>query len=241
MRRAIDKLRHTYNFGSAITLNEQQFYAILGLFNQSVKGSRSALQSENCIIRANIPGIGAVVVKHYHRGGWLRFLITSNYLRNGLARSQREYDILREVQRLGVSVPTALAYASKGRLFYKAWLVTKEIPNSMSLAELSLRDAGRAEQAIDQLMKQLYRLIEQGIYHVDLHPGNVLVDADGAVYIIDFDKAKLWPRKKNELRDRYLYRWRRAVIKHNLPEILSEVACLHLRYNFEKTASELKA
>jgi 3-deoxy-D-manno-octulosonic acid kinase len=85
-------------------------------------------------------------------------------------------------------------------------------------------------------MKQLYLLIEEGIYHVDLHPGNVLVDNNHNVYVIDFDKARCWTGPKNELRDLYLHRWRRAVIKHNLPETLSEIACLHLRYNFGKKA-----
>lgn len=234
MREAIEKLKRTYNFGSTVTLSEQQFFAILGLFNRSVKGSRSALESENCIIRADIPGIGAVVVKHYRRGGLLRHIIAASYFRCGPPRSQREYEILSLAKDIGISVPSVVAYASKGILFYRAWLVTKEIPNSITLADLSTKDLKRAENGVDLLMKQLYLLIEEGIYHVDLHPGNVLVDDNDNVFVIDFDKACRWTGSKNDLRDLYLHRWRRAVIKHNLPETLSEIACLHLRYNFEK-------
>lgn len=234
MRKAVEELKEIYRFTSAIDLSEQQFYALLGLFNQPVKGLRSALQAENCIIRSTIPGIGPVVVKHYRRGGWLRRLISRHYLRWGAARSEREYVLLQQVREVGVNAPDVIAHASRGLLFYQAWLVTREISDTVTLADLSCTDLPRAEAALDLMMRQLYLLIEAAIFHVDLHPGNVLVDPNGKVYLIDFDKAQSWEGSKNKLRDLYLCRWRRAVIKHQLPEILSETASLFLRRNFEK-------
>jgi predicted unusual protein kinase regulating ubiquinone biosynthesis (AarF/ABC1/UbiB family) len=65
-------------------------------------------------------------------------------------------------------------------------------------------------------------LAENRILHVDLHPGNILVDTRPQVYIIDFDKAVTTAYHSSKLRQRYIRRWRRAVIKHELPLFLHE-------------------
>ena len=61
----------------------------------------------------------------------------------------------------------------------------------------------------------------------------MLVDHEDQVYLVDFDKAKRFSGPLNELRDHYLCRWRRAVIKHELPETLSEMMSADLRQNFD--------
>jgi len=66
---------------------------------------------------------------------------------------------------------------------------------------------------------QVSALIEHGILHVDLHPGNVLVNPEGRLFLIDFDKARLYKNSRG-LKDKYLRRWRRAVDKHDLPPFL---------------------
>jgi 3-deoxy-D-manno-octulosonic acid kinase len=70
---------------------------------------------------------------------------------------------------------------------------------------------------------------------VDLHPGNVLVDSNSRVYLIDFDKARYSYLNKDKLRVKYISRWRRAVIKHRLPESLWEMMSSELR-KIDKTA-----
>lgn len=52
--------------------------------------------------------------------------------------------------------------------------------------------------------------------------GNVLVYPEQSVYLIDFDKARHFKGSASDLRKAYICRWRRAVIKHGLPEVLSE-------------------
>ena len=73
------------------------------------------------------------------------------------------------------------------------------------------------------VIKQVSILIKNKILHVDLHPGNVIVGNQNQVYLLDFDKASIFPGEKNALRSRYLRRWNRAIQKHGLPEILSEI------------------
>jgi hypothetical protein len=49
------------------------------------------------------------------------------------------------------------------------------------------------------------------------------------VHVVDFDNARPFDGSERDLRDQYLRRWRRAVIKHNLPETLSELMAMELR------------
>jgi 3-deoxy-D-manno-octulosonic acid kinase len=66
-------------------------------------------------------------------------------------------------------------------------------------------------------------LIQHRILHVDLHPGNVIMDAAGKVYLLDFDRGKVYHGDRQKLKNRYLTRWQRAVNKHGLPEFLAEM------------------
>ena len=65
-------------------------------------------------------------------------------------------------------------------------------------------------------------LVQNKILHVDLHPGNVIVDPEGKVYLLDFDKGRIFRGSRQRLQERYFARWKRAVIKHGLPAMLIE-------------------
>jgi len=182
---------------------------------------------------AQLEGVGSVVVKYYTRGGLLRYVVKRRYLKWGKTRCQIEYELLQKVRNLGVNAPEPIAYASLGGLFYKGWLVTREIRQKQTLAELSCADEEHAHIVMKDLIDHVSTLINNNILHVDLHPGNVLVDSDDRVFLLDFDKARLSRRNKNKLRDHYLSRWRRAVIKHRLPEMLCETLGAGLVKNYE--------
>jgi 3-deoxy-D-manno-octulosonic acid kinase len=55
---------------------------------------------------------------------------------------------------------------------------------------------------------------------VDLHPGNILLDGNNTIFIIDFDKAYRYSKSKTQLARAYQNRWTRAVHKYKLPERL---------------------
>jgi 3-deoxy-D-manno-octulosonic acid kinase len=175
--------------------------------------------------------------------------------------------MLLRVRGLGVSAPEPIIFAYKGSFLYKAWLVTREVERSQSLFHLaqegSLKGGLDAVAITEKVAELVIRLIMSGVKHVDLHPGNVLVDEHGDVFLIDFDKAQILSTLANSsflrsvqashsmcdpggalpvpapamreisqlraLRDFYLRRWRRAVIKHHLPESIAEVMCLKLK------------
>ncbi len=173
---------------------------------------------------AVIEDLGRVVIKHYFRGGILRHIIRRTYLKTGKSRCRAEFETLTAVSRMGVNVPHPVAFASKskGFFFYHAWLVTKEIPSGVTLAELSRSAPHRAEAVMPEVTAQINRLIKHRLLHVDLHPGNVLIDSDSHVYLIDFDRARSGIKSRSRLAAYYRKRWRRAVVKHQLPAFLYE-------------------
>ena len=101
--------------------------------------------------------------------------------------------------------------------------VTREIHQPLSLARLSLLDEEKARAALISAIEQVSLLIQNAILHVDLHPGNVIVDSAEKVYLLDFDRGHVYHGSRRKLKDRYLTRWQRAVRKHGLPTILTEM------------------
>lgn len=234
MTECVRKIVDGYQLGLANDVAPQALSQLLKLVNHPVAGARSLLGGRARVAVGEVQGIGQVVVKHYMRGGLLGKFVGRRYLRNGMTRCEGEFNLLQVARSAGISVPEPVAFISQGALWYRAWLVTKEIKDEQSLAELSLSDEEHARDFMEEVVKQVTLLIERGIWHVDLHPGNILIDSSSKVYLLDFDKARCVSQDRNELRDRYICRWRRAVIKHKLPEILSELMCLGLRRNAQE-------
>ncbi len=233
MSTALTRTYDSYHFGSSSDLTDRQLKQLIRLFNTPTNTADSVLGGRSSVMIAQIEGIGSVVVKYYTRGGLVRYLVKRRYLKWGKTRCQIEYELLQKVRRLGVSAPEPTVYAFRGGLFYKGWLVTREIKDKETLAELSCADEERARIVMKDLIDQVSTLIKNNIFHVDLHPGNVLVDNGDRVFLLDFDKTRLSRRDKNRLRDNYLSRWRRAVIKYRLPDMLCETLGAALEKNYE--------
>ena len=223
MKSVHTKRYYSYHFGSSWDLTDQHLKQLSELFDRPMNTAESVLGGRTGVTISELEGFGSVVVKYYARGGLIRRLVKQRYLKWGKARCQLEYEVMQDVRRFGVNAPEPIAYAYKGKIFYKAWLVTKEIECPQTLAELALSDEGCARSVMGELVDQVSALIGNKILHVDLHPGNVVIDSSGRVFLLDFDKAYTCAQNRNKLRDRYLSRWRRAIIKHGLPEMLSEM------------------
>lgn len=223
-----------YNIQAQRPLNEGQVGAILDLIKKPALTRSLGLAGRRATSTGEVEGLGEVVVKHYARGGALRGLLRSIYLRFGKVRSQIEFELMRRAREVGVNAPIPIAYVYKGSLLYHTWLITEKISSQESLAELSRTQEDRARLAMEKLIQQINLLIKHNIYHVDLHPGNILVTSSNEVYIVDFDKAYQCKNCSKGLRDRYIHRWRRAVLKHELPDFLSEMMCLGLRQRSAK-------
>jgi 3-deoxy-D-manno-octulosonic acid kinase len=213
----------SYHFGSLADIDDQQLKQLIRFFKLPKNSVHSTLGGRTSITVARLQGIGSVVIKYYRRGGAIRYLIKKRYLKCGKTRCQIEYELLQKVRRLGINAPEPVAFAYRGRLFYQCWLVTREIRDHQTLVQISRSNEEHARMAMKAVVKQVSILIKNKILHADLHPGNVIVDNQNQVYLLDFDKGGVFPGDKNTLRTRYLRRWNRAIKKHGLPEMLSEV------------------
>jgi tRNA A-37 threonylcarbamoyl transferase component Bud32 len=203
------------------------------LIANEVSAPRGVLSGRGGSGSVEIEGLGRVFVKRYAHGGLLRRLTAQRFLSLGPARSVREFQMLEFVRSLGVNAPLPVMYVTRGTVFYATWLVMEELQNTRTLVELSEdsseESARQLQVTMGALGEQLYTLIRNRVLHIDFHPGNVLVGTNGEVHIVDFDKARISNRSSYELRDVYLRRWRRAVIKHGLSPVLTELMSLLLR------------
>lgn len=215
----------SHEIGSAGKLSGAQMEALVREFERLPQEAPDLLSGRIGPHKAFIDGLGHVMVKHYFRGGILGHINRRTYLKIGKTRGAEEFEILATVRSAGVRTlePVAFASRTKNFIFYHAWLVTKEIKASGTLADLSGKDPSRAGAILSEAGKQIKTLIANGILHVDLHPGNVLVDAQDRVYIIDFDRAKTGVKNRRNLAKYYLNRWRRSVAKHGLPGFMNNL------------------
>ncbi|MCJ7773439.1 MAG: phosphotransferase [Desulfobacterales bacterium] len=225
----LKKKYHSYSIGLALDFSDQQLNRLVDLFNRHPGPSDSVLGGRGSICLTDVEGIGPVAVKHYFRGGIIRFFNKKRYRKWGKTRGQIEYEFLQTVRNIGVNSPEPIAYSYHGDPFYKAWLVTRKIDTHQSLAELSISNLEHACIVMENVIEQLFLLIKNSILHVDLHPGNVVIDAKSKVYFLDFDKARLYQGTRHHLVNRYASRWKRAVVKHHLPDMLWEMVDAKLR------------
>ena len=227
-----------FHFGVARPLEDEDLQTIVRAIRSPIDAPRGVLGGRGVISEARLSDGSSVLVKHYRRGGILRRVVDSLYIRLGKPRPQSEFDLLHFVGGLGGVVPEPIAYVTRGSFIYQGWLVMGKIENARSLADISVEDVPRAVKVLQEVVRQVSLMIENRICHVDLHPGNVLVDPAGKVYLIDFDKAYFFKGKKKKLRDKYLCRWRRAILKHELPEFLIEGLCGGILRDFDSLESQ---
>jgi len=212
------KFKHiTFCYESSLALEEKKL--LVPLFLEDARGTDSVLGGRNSIGFTHLPNFGNVIVKTYTRGGLIHHFNKNRYVGIGETRSEQEFKFLKLASNIGVHVPEPVVAAYCGKPFYRAWLVLKEIENAQTLADIYMQDFERGQKLTEKLNGQVIKLIQKGIYHVDFHPGNVIVNPADDLYIIDFDKARTVSSDQIKLASYYTRRWNRALEKHHLPLI----------------------
>jgi tRNA A-37 threonylcarbamoyl transferase component Bud32 len=202
--------------GSTFPLLDSQIKQILNLATDRSSKQMTPLGGRAAIVKMNIKDIGPVVIKPYIRGGLAQLLLNDRFLNMGTCRAKKEFEMLLKVKDIGVHVPEPVMYFQKGWMFYRCWLMTKEISNQGTIAHISLTDALFSASLSSLIWKGVDKMVENGIFHVDFHPGNVILGNDEKLCFLDFDKAVITSMGKEALLKKYINRWNRAVLKHNL-------------------------
>lgn len=140
--------------------------------------------------RIVLRGGKAVFVRHYLRGGLMRFLVRDRFVLRP-PRPLRELAATEKARAAGCHVPFvhAVAVEEKG-LFYRGWIVTSAIDGARDFIDV-WADAGQAgrETLLSAAGRAIRELHDAGVFHIDLTGSNLLVASDGSIAVIDFDRA----------------------------------------------------
>ena len=140
-------------------------------------------------------GDGRWVVRRYYRGGLAAGWLGDRYLALGEPRPFAEGRASQEARRRGIPTPKVVAGAVYPEgIFYRADLVTEEIPHATDLASLLASPPGSvgADEALAAAGALVRRLELEGIFHPDVHAGNVVIQALGGgsqAHLVDLDRC----------------------------------------------------
>jgi len=166
-----------------------------------------------------------LLVRTHQHGGLLRFLTGARFLDS--ERPFRELLLSVQLEQLGLPTPRVVG-ARAQRIFGPFWslmLVSVRVPGAedlgRALAKLSSeREARPLMRAMGSLVGRLHRA---GLEHVDLHPGNMLVESSWAntpnpkLWILDLDRCRLVESLPDDVRLSMLARLMRYAIRR--PEL----------------------
>lgn len=161
------------------------------------------------------------VLRPYRRGGLVARLNEAGYLWTGLERTRafREFRLTAHLHELGLPVPRPVAAGvTRGGLGYTATLITVRIRAARALAE---RLADVEPALLERVGATLRRFHAAGLDHVDLNARNILVDAEGQVWLIDLDRCRL--RSPGTWREANLARLERSLAKFGAAEHMAAI------------------
>ncbi|MEL0659638.1 3-deoxy-D-manno-octulosonic acid kinase [Psychromonas arctica] len=130
-------------------------------------------------------------LRHYRRGGLFGKIVSDSYFFTGYqkARSIAEFHLLNHLQGQGVNVPTPIAANVKRCGFlYQADILSEKIPDATDLVDL-LQQRKLTKHEYLNIGKEIKKLHQAQVNHTDLNIHNILLDKNGRVWIIDFDKC----------------------------------------------------
>ncbi|MBZ2190292.1 3-deoxy-D-manno-octulosonic acid kinase [Alcanivorax sp. JB21] len=168
-----------------------------------------------------------MVLRRYWRGGLFHRLLKDRYLIQPVhkSRAMREFALLVHMRQLGLPVPRPCAAAlfRDSLLFYRAALIIERIPDARDLVAL-LQESPLPEARWRDIGGVIARLHQAGVYHADLNSHNILLDAQQAPWVIDFDKCHL--RKPG--------RWQQANLARLLRSLRKE-AGKHAQWHWQES------
>ncbi|SAI68034.1 3-deoxy-D-manno-octulosonic-acid kinase [Bordetella ansorpii] len=148
------------------------------------------------------------VLRGYRRGGLVARISRESYAwrSEDRTRSFREYRLLAALHAQGLRVPVPLAagYWRRG-WSYRAAILVERVPDVRPLAHA-------LDASPDEVAGAIARMHRAGVWHADLNAFNILLDAQGHAWLIDFDRGKAGGLS-NRARAGNLLRLRRSLRK----------------------------
>ena len=133
------------------------------------------------------------VIRHFVRGGMAAKFSYDAYIWKGAERTRsfKEWRLMRKLVELNLPVPIpAAAYYTKRGLFYRANILTQEVPDVESLAAYVIK-GNTFENFWRKVGEHISRFHSIGLYHADLNAYNIQIDKDAKMWLIDFDQSQI--------------------------------------------------
>lgn len=176
----------------AARLELAEMTALLEAVRAGTAGGEEVASGRGGARRMTLPGGKVVYVRHYLRGGLMRFVVKDLFLLRP-PRPVRELEVTEAARAAGCRVPIVHAVAvEESGPWYRGWIVTSAIEGARAFIDVLLAgeeaERGRLLSAAGRAIRELH---DAGVYHPDLNGHNLLIDAASEVAIIDFDRAVL--------------------------------------------------
>jgi 3-deoxy-D-manno-octulosonic-acid transferase len=133
-----------------------------------------------------------VLLRHYWRGGLLGRMVKDTFVGSTAhtSRAMQEFVLLRLMRSWGLRVPLPIG----ARVQQLGWLQRCDIavgwiPDSRNLIQL-LEERPLSPAAWAQVGRAVRQLHDHQVHHSDLNAHNILIDALGEVWLVDFDKCE---------------------------------------------------
>lgn len=184
------------------------------LFNSELKDAKAAGSGRGKVLRFTEAG-QAYVLRHFHRGGWVRCISNDLYLLppHLPTRVEAEVGLLLKLREQSLPVPEPAAYRiQRVGLLCRMDLILKEISGASNLVEI-LRAREIGQDVWQQIGKTIREFHSAGVCHSDLNAHNILLDTENKVWLVDFDKSCLIKQFPRVWRAQNLARLRRSLRK----------------------------
>lgn len=135
---------------------------------------------------------GQYLLRHYYRGGLIARISRDLFLAQALpqTRAMAEFTLLGRLRARGLPVPQACAARHvRHGLFYRADILVALIPDATDVARLLHGERALAAGEWQSLGRAVRRLHDEQVFHSDLNCHNLMLDAAGKAWIVDFDKC----------------------------------------------------
>lgn len=207
-------------------LLEDPLRQIIEISRDTESESREGLGGRGSVATLTLDSEQSITIRRYLRGGAARNFSEDSFLYapwRSLSSSRPFLELLAlsvlgQQQVSAVRPVAAVAQRSDSGFSYSAALATETVKESKSLFALAAEAGDRFTAGSHAAGMEAAKMLRAGIYHPDLHPGNVLVLEDGVVVLLDFDKAQFIEPHLDFERgsQRLARRWARAIEKHQL-------------------------
>lgn len=135
---------------------------------------------------------GQYLLRHYYRGGLMARLSRDVFLAQplGRTRAMAEFSLLARLRARQLPVPKACAARHiRHGLFYRADILVALIPQATDIARMMHQVRALTTQEWQALGQSVRALHDEQVFHSDLNCHNLMLDANGRAWIVDFDKC----------------------------------------------------